>query len=75
MRRRWRSGTSLRWLDLGDDVIAFRRENGWTSVTNLGTRPVDLPDGTVVLSSADLDDGRLPAEATAWLLLEDGTTA
>lgn len=50
-------------------TIAFRRANGWVSITNFGAEPVDLPDGAVVLMSAPLtDDGRLPQDTTAWLM-------
>jgi alpha-glucosidase len=31
---------------------------------------VDLPAGRVVLSSVPLDDGRLPADAAAWVVAE-----
>ncbi|MEV6162088.1 glycoside hydrolase family 13 protein [Streptomyces sp. NPDC052052] len=57
---------SLTWLDLGPDVLAFRREPGFTLVTNFGSRPVPLP-GSVLLASGPLDGDRLPADTTAWL--------
>lgn len=68
---------SFDWLDLGDDVIAYRRpsaEDGrsFISVTNFGADPLVLPetaaDGDVILTSVPLEDGMLPADATAWLL-------
>lgn len=46
-----RSGTALTWLDLGDAVVAFTREPGFTCVLNTGHEPVDLPAGDVVLAS------------------------
>jgi len=69
LRGRLLTEPTLEWLDGTDeDVLAFRRPNGWISVTNFGTRPVALPDGTVVLSSGPLDtSGRLPGATTAWL--------
>lgn len=73
LRRERELGTgSLTWLDLGDDVLAFR--NGSTLVvTNLGPRPVPLPAGAVVvLASGDLtDDGAsaVPQDTTAWAVL------
>ncbi|MFK4088581.1 glycoside hydrolase family 13 protein [Kribbella sp. NPDC020789] len=49
------------------DVLSFTR-GSFRCVTNLGTAPVDLPSHTaVLLTSADLVDGRLPSDATAWL--------
>jgi alpha-glucosidase len=38
-------------------------------VTNFGTDPVPLPQGTVILASAPIDGGQLPPDTTAWLLL------
>ncbi|WP_159794068.1 glycoside hydrolase family 13 protein [Puerhibacterium puerhi] len=58
---------ALEWLEAGDpDVLAFRRPNGWTSVTNFGEAPVELPAGEVLLASAPLD-GKLPGATTVWL--------
>jgi len=58
----------LRWLNLGQDVIAFHRGPGLTSVTNLTGGRLDLPPHEHVwLASAPLEGGRLPADATAWL--------
>lgn len=55
----------LEWVDRGGSVLAFRR--GWIeSVTNLGSEPVRIT-GDVMLASAPLVDGMLPADATAWL--------
>ena len=67
-RRELQAAESLEWIESGSPlVLAFRRPNGWTSVTNFGTDPVDLPFGEVVLSSQPLVDGQLPGEATVWL--------
>lgn len=77
--------TSLTWLDEdrpsnlpdGADgqhggVIAYRRSNGWASVTNFGAEPVALPAGEVLLTSGELcTDGRLPQDTTAWLRLQE----
>ena len=48
-------------------MVAFRRPNGWTSITNFGAAPIALP-GEPLLSSVPLEGGLLPADATAWLL-------
>ena len=75
--------TELQWLDEdrpsdvrdGADgqrggVIAYRRSNGWASVTNFGEQPVELPQGEVILVSDALTaDGRLPQDTTVWLQL------
>jgi alpha-glucosidase len=69
LRRTLRTAESLEWLDTGaDDVLAFRRPNGWTCVTNFGTTPAPLPAGEVLLSSGPLDGGTLPGATTAWLM-------
>ena len=66
----------LHWLDLGPDVIAFRRAGGLVCVLNTGAAPVGLPAGRVLLSSLAPDDvldggvldgGLLPADAAVWL--------
>ena len=75
--------TSLTWLDEdrssdlpdGADgqrggVIAYRRSNGWASITNFSLSPADLPEGTILLVSDPLtDDGRLPQDTTVWMSL------
>ncbi|GAB3596591.1 glycoside hydrolase family 13 protein [Angustibacter peucedani] len=49
-------------------VLAFRRGPHLVCVTNLRDEPVDLPaHDRVLLSSAPLEGGRLPADTTAWL--------
>ncbi|MFT8536700.1 glycoside hydrolase family 13 protein [Bifidobacterium aquikefiri] len=78
------NNTSLTWLEGYDKtssihdgadgqlggVIAYKRANGWASITNFGSEPVSLPTGTVILTSTPLnDDGKLPQDATAWIML------
>ena len=65
--------TSLTWADGYDDqVIAYHRPTAdgrvLTSVTNFGPRAVKLPEGEVLLTSAELEDGMLPTDATAWVI-------
>ncbi|WP_282837513.1 glycoside hydrolase family 13 protein [Microbacterium flavum] len=71
LRRELESGETLEWVETGrDDVLHFRRPNGWASVTNFGATPVALPPGRTVLSStpgADDLRGELPGETTVWL--------
>jgi alpha-glucosidase len=60
---------ALEWLELGADVLAFRRGDGVVSVTNLGSAEVPLPaHRDVLLASAPLR-GMLPPDSTAWLTL------
>ncbi len=72
LRRRLQSSEDLDWVGNGNDhVIRFARPNGWTSVTNFGTSSIQLPQGTLVLSSGPLDESvvppALPPDTTAWL--------
>src|SRR5690606_27329550 len=67
LRREHLGDGTLRWLSYGDEVLAFTRDSGVTCVTNLGPRPVPLPDRPVLLASGRLEDGALPPDTTAWL--------
>jgi alpha-glucosidase len=58
---------ALTWVDLGPDVLAFRRGDVLCAV-NLGAEPAPLPAHTdVLLSSAPLEAGRLPCDTAGWL--------
>ena len=58
----------LEWLELGADVLAFRRGERTASLTNLGSVPIPLPAHRgVLLSSAPLEDGALPPDTTVWI--------
>ena len=67
--------TSAELLEMGDAVVAYSRPAAdgrrFVSVTNFGAEPVELPEGGVVVAqSVPLsDDGKLPQDASAWLLL------
>jgi alpha-glucosidase len=68
LRSELQTGETLEWLETGrPDVLAFRRPNGWTAVTNFGTEAVNLPAGTVLVSSSPLEADSLPGATTAWL--------
>ncbi len=74
-RRRLQGAEVLEWVDGGASVLHFIRPGGWHSITNLGTEPVDLPPGQVVVASGPMSGGRLPAETTAWLINAEGSHA
>jgi alpha-glucosidase len=64
------------WKPSDPDVLAFGRGDGFACIVNLGSHPVDLPDGAaVLLTSAALDEGRLPPDTTAWLTYLSSPTA
>jgi alpha-glucosidase len=48
-------------------VLHFVRTGGWHVVANFGTAAIELPEGKVLISSAGIESGKLPGEATAWL--------
>ncbi|HEY6796435.1 MAG TPA: glycoside hydrolase family 13 protein [Kineosporiaceae bacterium] len=71
--------SSVRWLDLGEHVVAFRREPGFACVVNTGTTPVALPEGEILLASdptrpdprgpAGSENRRLGPDVAVWLRL------
>jgi alpha-glucosidase len=60
------TGEEVDMLDLGDDVVAFRR-GPLTVVLNCGTLEARLPEGEVVLTSGRLLGRLLPPDTAAWL--------
>ena len=70
LRRLLQTGETLEWVDTGrEDVLRFRRPNGWEVVTNFGTSPFELGAAAddAVLSTVALDGSALPGEATVWI--------
>ena len=59
------AGDEIELLDLGADVLAFRR-GPVTVVLNCGTGPVALPEGVVSMASGPVSD-QLPADTAVWL--------
>ena len=56
-----------RWGVLSSRVLLFERAPGFVCAVNLGTEPVRLDvDGTVLLASAEVDDGELPPDTAVW---------
>ncbi|TWE14269.1 alpha-glucosidase [Prauserella muralis] len=64
----------LVWLDRGPEVLAFRREPGFTCTVNFGSSPAPVPrPGRLLLSSTDEsefdpaeDTVQLPPDSAAW---------
>ncbi|MDQ4501757.1 glycoside hydrolase family 13 protein [Sinomonas sp. ASV322] len=68
LRHELQGAEALGWQDSADDdVLHFVRPGGWHVVANFGTTPVELPAGEVLLASSDVEGGKLPGEATAWV--------
>ena len=68
LRREWmQTDEVLEWMDVGEDVIAFRRGSGVVCVANYGEPALALPEGQVLVSSEEIVDGLLPGNSTCWL--------
>ena len=62
---------SVAWIPgYGDDVVAFTN-GAVTVVANTGTEPVPVPEGRVVLASADVSDGFVASDTTVWVTAEE----
>jgi alpha-glucosidase len=64
--RRDLSGDTAELVDLGEDVLAFRRGDVLVAL-NAGEDHVPLPDGELLLASSAVDDGTLPPDCAVWL--------
>ncbi|MEX0795419.1 MAG: glycoside hydrolase family 13 protein [Acidimicrobiia bacterium] len=63
--------TTIEWLDLGADVLAFRRGSGVRCIVNFGKDPLTLPPGRVLISSEPLSDRSLPQDVAVWIAGEE----
>jgi alpha-glucosidase len=73
LRRALQTAETLTWVDSGSDVVAFRRPNGWCSITNFGATPIPVPPGKLLVVSDRLPDAdALPPNVTAWLRQTSG---
>jgi alpha-glucosidase len=69
LRKSLQTAEDLTWVKhwLSPKLMHFKRPNGWQSITNFGSKPAKLPAGKVLATSKPLVDGKLPANATAWI--------
>jgi alpha-glucosidase len=68
LRHALQTDERLEWIATGrDDVLRFRRPNGWEVVTNFGTEPYALAGERVVLATAGDDAAVVAGESTVWL--------
>jgi len=62
-------GGEIEWLDASRGRLIFRRRGGGlVCALNAGRRPMALPPGELILSSAPLVNDKLPRDAAAWLV-------
>jgi alpha-glucosidase len=62
------AGEGLDWLPAPEGCLAFRRRDGLVCMVNVSAGAVPLPEGRVLLASADVADGSLPPDAAAWVV-------
>jgi alpha-glucosidase len=55
------------WQPAPEGCLAYRRGANLVVVLNAGDVPVELPAGEVLLSSAPIEDDKLPADTAVWL--------
>lgn len=60
----------LQWLSEPTDGVIAYRNGELISITNMGSRPVDIPEGTVLLASDVVDSGSLAPDTTVWVLAD-----
>jgi alpha-glucosidase len=57
----------LQWLPAPEGCLAFRRPGGLVCLLNVSGAPVPLPEGRVLLASAEVGDGTVPDDTAVWL--------
>jgi alpha-glucosidase len=63
------TGNRVEWLAASRGALVFARgDDGLRCTLNTGKRPLPLPDGDLIMSSAPLVDRKLPPNAAAWLV-------
>lgn len=67
LRSELHMGNDLRWVESESSVLHFVRPGNVRCITNFGAEPIALPVGEILLTSAQLDHGRLPSDTTVWL--------
>jgi alpha-glucosidase len=69
LRREMRPGVGFEWIATDRaDVLAFRRSNGWVSITNFGAEPWTGIRGRLLASSSPCNGTQVPGATTVWLL-------
>ena len=56
----------LEWVDLGKDLLSFKRAGEFLCVVNFGNE-TKLPDGEILISSAPISDSVLPQDCAVWM--------
>ncbi|MEY3561061.1 MAG: hypothetical protein RL068_213 [Actinomycetota bacterium] len=67
LRRELDASENLEWLPSANHTLFFARPGGWHCFTNFSAKAVEVPAGEVLVASAQIEDGKLPANSTVWL--------
>lgn len=70
LRKELQAAEELEWVENPNkEVLHFRRPGGWEVIVNIGKDSVDLPKGSILLSSSSnaLKGSKVPGETTVWL--------
>ena len=65
-RRLLGADLTFAWLQAEADALSYKHGQ-IVSIVNFGSRPLDLPEGEVLLLSAPLEGGRVPVDGAAWI--------
>jgi len=71
LRRQLQTEEELEWVESSKEVLHFKRPGGWTVVMNFGEEAVAVPQGKVLVSSAELEDGKVGEDTTVWVKARD----
>ena len=66
LRKKMLKSEDINWLKSEPGTISFERD-GLICITNFGEEEISLPAANLLISSAPVSAGKLPANATAWL--------
>lgn len=58
----------LEWLNLSDQVLAFKRPGNFACIVNFG-EAFKIPNGEVLIASTPIEDGILPEDGALWMRL------
>jgi alpha-glucosidase len=59
----------MEWLELSDQVLAFKRPGNFACIVNFG-EPFRIPEGEVLISSVSIESGTLPEDGAVWMRLQ-----
>ncbi|MEM9203774.1 MAG: glycoside hydrolase family 13 protein [Actinomycetota bacterium] len=66
-REHFIADADMTWVDTDPGVLAYERGSGVRCVANMGTEPIAMPDGELLLSSQPGLTDTLPANSAVWL--------